>query len=630
MPIATAELILFAIRASLRLAQAGRTAFVEGVQNMQLTLPLPATFFPAGLDVNQRAFNLMVFLKQHSEQRVQADYDRYFRDGPPGNRREKGGDDLVAAFLAYLGSGQGWSRGAGAQIQDYTARDLYALATVRQWDKSPNPSALQRVGGALIEVAVDYFANVPGALDENSRYSKSVRTFLHGMEDANFQEGRWDGILLSIFSAGLQALSQHPEIYSGEGQRDPLLRTVVKGVLDDIATRLKDIRNQQGDEFTAVETFERVGASVLTSLITGSARSVLDNPEVLGITDKGQQNLVQGVGRALLEIMSSDLKPENSGKQELKALADGFRRIASTGGLEKVVHAALKVAAENPGLIGTGNATADAWLQHVLTDLYGRYPDSLKLFRGENFAVDPELFTDVAYLLLANGIKDLQPLLLDAVGDKNSALLTQVATSVLGTVADASQPGQPVKWRLRLTESDVRGLVGSVLRAVAEHPEWLPEDPKVRALVPAAVGLVCDWLTQDAGAGYSQRLKALVRSQSTTNLVAALFTSGLIPLSQAELDNLKTKATRLKETVKLVLDMVTEGGLSGLGTLESYATLHDLFLALKDIGFLDKILEDDDALRDKVLSRLGSVLEGLRRGKLVTLADIERELKKAA
>jgi hypothetical protein len=630
MPIATADLILFAIRASLRLAQAGRTAFVEGVQNMQLTLPLPATFFPAGLDVNQRAFNLMVFLKQQTDLRLQSDYDRFFRDGPPGNRREKGGDELVAAYLAYLGSGQGWSRSTGAQLQDYTARDLYALATVRQWDKSPNPSALQRIGGALVEVAVDYFANVPGALDENSRYSKTVRTFLQGIEDANFQEGRWDGILLSIFSAGLQTLSQHPEIYSGEAQRDPLLRTVVKGVLEDMATRLKGIRDQQGDEYTAAETFERVGASILTSLITGSARSVLDNPEVLGLTDKGQQNLVQGVGRALLEIMSSDLKPENSGKQELKALADGFRRIASTGGLEKVVHAALKVAAENPSLIGTGNQTADAWLQHVLTDLYARYPDNLKLFRGERFAVDPELFTDVAYLLLSNGVKDLQPLLLDAVGDKPSALLTQVATSVLGTVADASQPGQPVKWRLRLTESDVRSLVGSVLRAVAEHPEWLPEDPQVRALAPAAVGLVCDWLTQDAGASYNQRLKALVRSESFPNLLAALFTSGLIPLDQAALDNLKAKAPRLQETVKLVLDLVAEGGLSGLGTLESYATLHDLFLALKDMGFLDKMLDGNDAQRDKVLGRLGAVLEGLKRGQLLTLADVERELKKAA
>jgi hypothetical protein len=37
---------------------------------------------------------------------------------------------------------------------------------VRQWGKGadPTPSVLQRVGGTLIEIGVNYFANVPGGI----------------------------------------------------------------------------------------------------------------------------------------------------------------------------------------------------------------------------------------------------------------------------------------------------------------------------------------------------------------------------------------------------------------------------------------------------------------------------------
>ncbi len=622
MPLATADLILFAIRASVRLANAGRKAFIEGAQDMELTLPLPSSFFPAQLDIPQQAFNMMRFLQNDTDARLVEDYKTCFLDN---NGNEYGGDALVAAYLQYLNSGRGWSRQANkSNLVEYEARDLFALATVRQWDKSPNPTTIQRIGGALIEVAVDYFVTVPGALNENSNFSRSVKTFLEGIQDARFQEDRWDGILLNVFSAGLETLSKNPDIYSRNAADDALLRTAVTGLLDDVKGRMDKIRSKGADELTAQDRMSEAGSAIVVGLITGSSRAVLNNPEVLGLSTDADHNLVQGVGTALLELLTGDLDPEAtvSQRQQMKALSSGLRRIASTGGLEKLTHAALKVAAENPSLIRAGSAEVNAWLRSVIRDLYALYPDRLKLFKGESGAIEPELFTDIAYLLLDNGIENFEPLLAEKVGAGKSALLVQVAGSVLDAVATVPQPGQPVSWRLKLTESDVRYLLDSNLQALARHPEWITDNPQKKQLVPAATGLLTSLLVGNPKAAFGQRVKILLRSDQLADFLAAVLSSGLIPLDEVKLQRYAENSEKLSAGLNLVMEHLYAGGLKGLDQLANFATLHDLFLILAEKELMEVLLSGTSPEQEQLLGHLDKLLNGLKRGELVTLADL--------
>src|SRR5687768_14798378 len=118
---------------------------------------------------------------------------------------------LVQLYVADLAAGlvPSFHRGTA---------DVASLLVLNQWERgrSPFPSAVQRVAGTLVEVAIDYFLHVPGGLSEHSRQGKTLRAFLGGLDDVRFQDARWDALVIGLFTTALDTLAHHPDLVTGD------------------------------------------------------------------------------------------------------------------------------------------------------------------------------------------------------------------------------------------------------------------------------------------------------------------------------------------------------------------------------------------------------------------------------
>src|SRR5918996_902373 len=163
--VATAELVLFGIQAAIRLAQAARGAYVQDTAMRGLVPPLPQ-----GLD------DPLTHAQQHARAVRNTDPQRYntlFKDFDSQSRsadaavRRKAAGGLLDLFLRDLSDGKVEGYAGNPQL----SAGLYA---VRQWQKGDEiyPHPLQRIGGALVEVAIDYFVHTPGVLQTDTKYGK--------------------------------------------------------------------------------------------------------------------------------------------------------------------------------------------------------------------------------------------------------------------------------------------------------------------------------------------------------------------------------------------------------------------------------------------------------------------------
>ena len=184
-----AELIMFAIRSAIKLGQQSREAYVDATRRRELVLPLPN--FPTAITVDSAGGYFVGegtrFVKRPSRLAELVDKWKNRTALVPAEvvelrvfRCECFVQDLTEAGLPVT----------AADASTFDPDDLKALLTVRQWSRGtdPTPSALQRVGGTLIEIGVDYLASVPGALNASSTVGKLAQAALTGLEPLKFSE----------------------------------------------------------------------------------------------------------------------------------------------------------------------------------------------------------------------------------------------------------------------------------------------------------------------------------------------------------------------------------------------------------------------------------------------------------
>jgi hypothetical protein len=184
-----------------------------------------------------------------------------------------------------------------------------------------------------------------------------------------------------------------------------------------------------------------LGQLLLRSLLRNTGTTVLNNPTVLGIRPaEGERALLQHVGTAWLDLLLADTGPEGA-----FGLSEALRRTASTEGLDKLILAAIKTASEYPEVFRLENTAFETWLKHVLTDLYTGHAD------GEPF-FDTDLFPEVAFLVVENGLRNLPMLLMDGMEQEQRLLLTQVARQLFEALAER-QPNGRMAWRFALARA---------------------------------------------------------------------------------------------------------------------------------------------------------------------------------
>ena len=334
----------------------------------------------------------------------------------------------------------------------------------------------------------------------------------------------------------------------------------------------------------------------MRSLLRNAGTAVVASPSVLGLEDAAGRAMVQSVGSAFLELLLGQ-----------DSLADGLRRVASTGGLDKLVAATLKAVVEHPDLFCTGSTTADTWLCGVLRDLYDRAGSGKSFF-------DPDLFVAVATSAIDRGLRELPALLKP--GATGSAPLVEIARAVFERLTTAVG-GKP-RWQLlQLSRSDLADLFTAICSSLACHTAWFHRRGQLQNALKGAIATI-PAIVECLGDLGDGSLKALVRSGKLGRVLAAVLASGALP---ANVD-----PAALRGALTKVLDMVWSIGANGAERLLDENVLLDLLSALAESGAIAALTSGDDAQMRKVLTLLAPVVASLRKGDVPTVTEMAKAL----
>ena len=433
---ATAETILFAVQAGLRLHGAIRKAYVDGTRGRALVLPLPRA-------PNVDWDSAVAFFDDNGD----ALADRYPRAVELARRPALDADEkteILSVYLAYLSIRQpSLFAENGTSVGQLTEDELSALVTVRNWERGEPGVAdpLQAIAGTVVNVAVDYFLQTPGAISERRPAGRALRTFLVAVGEVDFATVETREIVPSLMIAVLDGVAANPDLFSGGENEQTFIRNVATSLSESAARHLKDA--------TAKE--RRDGAAwlelVARSIVAGGAETVLANPQrFFGVSDD-EVPLVQKVGAALSELVI--------GEDQLT-----FRRLFSAEGLTTVTRAVLESIAENPELLRIGNDGIRRILGAIAGDV-AKLPDPWSR----------DVFPEVVRIVLDRSAQNMDLLWGKEFTKPERHLLVTATRVFLAEVARKPPPG--VRWRLVLSRDQVLASLEGILDEVVENPDWL-------------------------------------------------------------------------------------------------------------------------------------------------------------
>jgi hypothetical protein len=466
-----AELVMFAIRSSIKLGLELRQAFVDNTKQRQLVLPLP-NFFSAP-DIVSAA--------------------NYFA-GPPGNaylassekladlltkRRTPGltlTSDEEAEVLTYydeffnLDLAKAGRLGTAGDGTTLTAAQFSALITVRQWQRGadPNPSTLQRVAGTFIEIGIDYFTNVPGALNLDSRQGKAIAGFLDAMSEIDFSDEQLGQIPGRLFTAALDTISEHTELLTGDPKIQELVKVTTKSLSANVASRLTQLG---GTDLTKAQQIGDWAELVFRSVLSSAGGLVLSDPKrYLGIQQAGQAALVTSVGDSVLGLVLGD-----SGVQ--------LDRLFSRQGLETVTKSALTVLGQHPEILVQSNNVGLQKLLGAIATQLGQY-DTL---------LTPDMLPEITRMILEKTGENLPLLWPDLEKNPQQHLLLTAASMTLEILSRKPAAGQ--KWTVQFNSADLLKVVNAVLDELAANPTWLLNaagqiNDNLKTALDAALGVI--------------------------------------------------------------------------------------------------------------------------------------------
>jgi len=448
--VASAELILFAIRAGVRLGAEARRAYVDHTRQRELTLPLPHVNLAPDLT------SAITWFSDEGERyldevpRLRALHEYVTRSGVTPDLDEKSEymalyDELQRVEVLRLGGEPLVLAGGGAL--DFGA--VLALVRLKQFEKGDprEPRTLPRFAGTIVELGIDYFATVPGALNRSSQGARVVAGVVDGLDRIPFAEIEFDEegmreIAGRLLIAALETLSSQPELVTGDANIQELVAVATEGLACDVARGLK----RMPDDLAAQERLAEWGELVFRSLLTTAGRKVVAEPaRYLGVEDEARAVLVRRVGSAFLDVATRDADLD-------------LRRAFGREGLDALASAALEAVAEHPELV-LGDDDRFARLVGAIASDLAKEPT---LFRAD---VIPE----VGRLVLLHGGRNLP--LIWKTDDPHEHLLLTAAQTTLSILA--AEPPQGARWQPRFGRGDLLTVVDTVLDELSANPGWL-------------------------------------------------------------------------------------------------------------------------------------------------------------
>jgi hypothetical protein len=467
-----AELIMFGIRSAIKLGQQSRAAFVDATRRRELVLPLPN--FPTAVTVDSAGGYFTGEGQRHVKRpsRLAELVDRWKArtaltvaevDELRVFRSEFFVQDLAEAGLPVTAD----------DASTFAPEDLSTLLAVRQWGRGtdPTPSALQRVGGTLIEIGVDYLASVPGALNSNSTVAKVAQAALVGLEPLKFSEIPIAELPARLFVATLETVSAEPALLTGDPKVQELVKATAKGLAQDVGDRVAAMRAAGDSNSSREERVAEWGELIFRSILSTGGRMVLEDPRTfLGVEPAGEAALISDVGKGVLGLILD--QPDGD-----------LSRVFSREGVDVVLKAALTAVAKHPEiLVDKKDQGLRALLGSVAGEL-GKY-DTL---------LTPAMVPEITRVILEKTGENLEQLWPELAKKPQNHLLLTAAQTSLAILTKAPPAG--ARWKPAFAREDLLAVVGTVLDELARNPAWLvaaagDTDASLKAALEAALGVL--------------------------------------------------------------------------------------------------------------------------------------------
>jgi len=461
----TAGLVLFAIQGALKLAGQARQALVDSTKRRELTLPLPNFFSETTPVLAVQYFRDPGADHAAKTPRVRELLDRY--KATNGELPKNEADELLQFHREF----QNIDLARDGKFEGAIDPDHFsAVVTIRQWSRGtdPNPSALQRLSGTLVEIGVDYFAHTPGAINRDTAQGKLLGSFLQAVDDLKFSEVALPDLPGRLMVATLETVSGNAGLLSGDPRIQDLVRVTTVALSKDVAARIEEIRKPPGN----LKEEGRVGAwaeLVFRSVLSSAGPMVLEDPHrFLGVEDDAQGALVTNVGGAVLGLVVQEGGLD-------------FDRLIGRQGVDKIVQASLRTLGEHPELVLKSDAHGLKGLLGEIATSLGKY-DTLRT---------PDLLPEMMRMILEKTGKNL-PLLWPDLTAPGTNLLLGAAQTTMEILTRPPPDGSA--WKPSFTRDDLVTVADRTLDALALNPNWLLEkaggDGPLRAVLDSVLGVL--------------------------------------------------------------------------------------------------------------------------------------------
>lgn len=454
--VSSPTLILFAIQSAIKLGRASRQAYVDSTLRREITLPLP------NFDRTPNHQAMMEFYwnyepRDETPPRLRTLIDilkntRTLSDEQKSEMHVYYFETRLLAFSDQTGFG---SMPDGSFLSDDLLR---RLVTVRQWarDEDPTVSTLQRVGGTMIEIGVEYFANVPGGLNVNSRSGKALHAVFDALDDIRFAEDVLGDLPGKLAIAALESVSSSVALASEDPNVQKLIRITARGLATDVAKRLQEIQSAYdagsgGSVLDAAQEKERVSAwadLVFRSVLNSAGNEVSKSPDIyLGVKQGAESSFFTDISTAILGII-------------VDAPAGELDQVFTKESLERIVRSTMGAVRKHPELLTGGD-------QSGLSLLIGQIAGELAQLDN---IVTRSVFPEILRLVIEKSGQNLDLLWPDGEIHPARRVLMVASKEILTRLSKKPVGGE---WSVEFGADDIIAVADVALEEVASNPRWI-------------------------------------------------------------------------------------------------------------------------------------------------------------
>jgi hypothetical protein len=436
------QLVLFAIQAGVRLYAAGRKSYVEATLDRPLTLPLPTgpsinVAAAANFFINTEPGRVIVAREENERIRHLLTAEETHSLSPEGQQ------ELTQIYVAYLRELNPDLFEGPKSPDEPKGWELVAIMTVRQWSKGElgdHPNALQSIAGTLVNIAVDYFIQMPGAISDKRPAGRALKAFLKAIDDLDFADTPPAEIAGDLLVAVVDSVGTHPDLIGNTETEKKLVQNIAKSLALSAKTHLgKDIPTE--DKWRGSAWLQMIARAV----VKGGVDTVLADPKtVLGVRD-AEAKFIQEVGGTIAELVI--------GPEKLK-----FQELLSGEGVNTIIKAALGAAAKNPDILRIGNQG----LRNIIAGVAEGLSNQPNLLTND-------IFPELARLVLEKSANNLELVWPDGSSDPAKHLLITGTRELFLALAEGTyDEGWPT-----LTKAQLIAISKVVFDEIVDNPDWL-------------------------------------------------------------------------------------------------------------------------------------------------------------